>query len=585
MRRLRIGRAVPVGLALVLLASSATAQEGIERHGIFLDTVNVHLINIEVVVTDKEGKPVTGLTRNDFELSVDGRPVEISNFYAVDQGKRAPAVAETATSPEVAEAVAEVPADQNLYLVLFVDNGNIAPTHRKAVFERLRDRLDSLLGPADRVMVVAQDQNLRIEQGFSADRQLVEAALDRLEKAAGSGGFENSQERYILTDISRAPGGGGGGGGAGGGAGFSGGEDAESAASRTLGSVQSYALGARERLRSTTRTLGGFISSLGGLPGRKAVLYVSDGLQLRPGELLFRAWDDKYGEAFGRQLGVSSIEAEIQGQDATDELRDLIAQANANRVAFYTIDAGGNRDLGAVSADVAGFQTGALATRADETRQESLRFLADATGGVPLLNSSNIDHLVDRLNQDFLSYYSLGYSAPAHGDGKYHKVKVSVKRPGVDVRYLEGYRDKTADERMDDRTRAALLLDVADNPLEVRLEVGDAVRQKDGKFLVPVQVKVPLAKLVLIPQEKAHVGQLSVFVMVQDEKGRMSEPTKIPLPVTIPNEKILTAMTQVAGYTARLLMRPGEQKIAVAVRDEIGAVSSTLNLQVNVGGS
>jgi VWFA-related protein len=586
-------------LALLLLTAPTTrAQDEASRHGIFLDTIDVNLVNIEVRAVDQDGNPVQGLTKEDFLLRVDGEPVEITNFFAVADHRRVLPEEAGATDSDLAETAppaAATPlrtAQEQAYIVVFIDNGNIAPNHRKRVFDDLRDHLDELMEPADRVMVVSQDGEITIEQPFTSDEELILAALERQEKISTRGNMLSLEPRLVQRQIvqGQAPPG------------------ADSLATgtspdigaggplprptfdvdarRTYSAVSGYAQAAQTAGKRTLAVLSRFVGSLAGLPGRKAIVYVSDGLELAPGEYLFRFWDYKYSTIANREVGISNVDSEIDRYRLREPFEDLIAKANANRVAFYTIEGGSDHGMGdAVSAETPVAVVDSLARTADGEREESLRALAYETGGVPLLNSAGVESLLTQLDRDFSNYYSLGYPSPHEGDGKYHRVEVIVRRLGVKARVLDGYRDKTADERLADQTLATLLHDVGANPLEVQVEIGKESPVKGKKtFVVPVLVKVPMSRLVFLPQDKEHMGRLSIFIAVADRRGRVSEPQKIEVPVRIPNEELLTAMNQTAAYAAKIEMRPGEQKLAIGVRDEVAAVDSTLNLNLQVGG-
>lgn len=581
-------------LCLGFLCSStgSWAQDDTKRHGIFIDTIDVQLVNIEVMAVDEDGNPVTDLTLDDFEVTEDGQPIAVTNFYVVDDGVRrepgaAAAPEPTPTAPDASAVDGDDPSAQDAtedrYVVLFVDNANIAPNHRKRVFTELRKDMQRLMEPADRVMVARLERQVHIDQAFTRDRSLIESALDRLEETVPQASMRRAQEQRVLDLIlnGAAPAGPGGG-PPGGGGGFQTGPTPADDADATLQNIRSFAQQAGNDAQVSLTALQQFINSLAGLPGRKAIVYISDGLEVNPGEFLFRNWESKYASV-APSLGVGSIEFEIDNYSLASPFRKLIAEANANRVAFYTIEGGNQRGGGGISAAARTFVADPVARTAEDGRQVSLRSLAAETGGTALIDSSNVAALLDDLEQDFTHYYSLGYPSPNPGDGEYHRVRVRVNRPGVKLRYLEGYQSKTPDERMTDRTLASLLFDTGDNPLDVKVELGELQAEKKNRFTVPVMVKIPLSKLVLVPQENAHLGQVSVFIAVRDDEGRMSDPQKIDVPVSIPNEQLLSAMTQTAGYLAQLRMRPGPQKIAIGVRDELAAVNSTLNLNVDVG--
>ena len=594
-RGIRTALAVLTCLALLPVVR-VPAQDHATRHGIFIDTIDVNLVNIEVMVVDDDGQPVSGLTREDFVVRVDGQPVDITNFFAVEDGERvvpedetATAAGESARDPDEGPAALRTPEDHR-FVIVFVDNGNIAPQHRKRVFEELREHLDHLMKPADRVMVVGQDGELRVEQPFTSDPERVTTAIDRLSKVTGRGALRALEPRLIQREIEEGEAPPGADLLAAGSTPSPGGPFGQSSfpvdARRTFSRVTGYAQSGMAEGHRTLKVLERFVSSLAGLPGRKAIVYVSDGLELAPGEYLFRIWDYKYNSIANEEVGISNIDTEIDRYRLREPFNDLIARANANRVAFYTIEGGSDRGFGDVSAETTVAVVDSLARTADGEREESLRALAYETGGVPLLNSSGVGNLLAQLDRDFSNYYSLGYPSPHKGDGKYHRVDVEVRREGVKARFLEGYRDKNADDRMTDQTLATLLHDVGDNPLGVQVEVGrQAPLQGKKGYSVPVMVKIPMSKLVLIPQDEAHLGRLSIFLAVADEQGRISDPQKIDVPVRVPDEQLVDAIGRMAGYAAQLQMRPGEQRLAIGVRDELAAVDSTLKLDIQVGGS
>lgn len=590
-------------LAVLATAAVPVAAQDAARHGIFIDTIDVNLVNIEVMVYDREGNPVTGLTRDDFQVLVDGQPVEITNFFAIEDGERvgrnaavpAGEAADRASESAPVEGAEYTPMplpEDDRYVILFIDNANIDVRNRKRVFEDLRDHLDRLMEPADRVMVVTLDNQLSIRQPFTTDPELVRSTIAEVETERAGATMREMEARRILGEIYQADAPAGSDfASTGGQLGNDEGNPFEQRtddidARRTLGTITSYAQSVQAQSLRTIQILSQFIGSLAGLPGRKAVLYVSDGLELIPGEFLFRVWDSKYADIAAADAGIPNIDAEIDRYRLDHPFQELIGEANSNRVAFYTIQGGQNQDFAGVSAENTRLVTDTLARGADSAREESLRALAYETGGVPLLGGGGVEGLIQQLETDFNHYYSLGFPSPHEGDGEYHRVEVLVDREDVRARYLEGYQDKGSDDRMTDQTLASLLHDVGNNPLEVEVEIGKQSRVQGGKgFLVPVMVKIPMSKLVLIPQDQAHLGRLSIFIAVRDDSGRLAPPQKIDVPVRIPNEQLLSAMGQMAGYAAEIQMRPGRQKLAVGVRDELAAVDSTLNLNLQVGGS
>jgi len=145
---------------------------------------------------------------------------------------------------------------------------------------------------------------------------------------------------------------------------------------------------------------------------------------------------------------------------------------------------------------------------------------------VAILNSNVIMPRLEKIATDFNSYYSLGYTPPHFGDGRYYKLEVKVKgRKDVVVRNREGYRDKSTESRMSDGTLAALNFPFEENPLGVTLEFGQPRARDDGFYLVPVLVRIPIGRLALIPREQTHTEEAKVrlFIAALDEAGGTSD--------------------------------------------------------------
>lgn len=565
---------VTILLAVLGPHLDTAAAQAPGEHGIFVDTVDVSRINVEVVVT-RDGEPVTDLVREDFKVLDDGEPVPITNFYRVDGGQRV----ELATDDD--DATDEIPVaagtPEPTTIVVLVDNSLIEPPHRKRIFNALRQKLDELFGAGARVMVVAKDRHVEMVQPATTDRAAIDAALDELERITGTATTYATFERRALRAVEQ---------GAAPGTISSGVDIGEIEARSTYGEIRGYAQQELQNVRRTVRVLRRFLGSLAGLDGKKAVLYVADDLPVHPAELLFRVWFEKYGREYGFDNGLSSVEFALQDFDTTNDLRDLIADANASRVAFYPIGVKKSSAGQLISAEALALSTNpGFAAVSDSPGSPGLQFLARGTGGEASVQAIDPSWLVDRLRSDLGHYYSLGIPARHDGDGKAHRLKVVVDRPGVVVRHLESYRAKSIDQQMEDRTFAALLHDRLENPLGVRLAVGPEEKEKKGRFRVPVAVRIPLDRLVLLPGDGIRRGRVTLYFAVRDDKGRMSEPTRVEVPIRIGAEVSEGVDTESATYATRILVRRGAQTIAVGVRDQVGETTSTISRRILVEGA
>jgi VWFA-related protein len=544
----KVRKIVPL-LLLVLLSSGVGAQEK-EDSEVFSESIDVQVVNLEVFVTDKSGQRVNGLRREDFQVLEDGRPVEITNFFAVTP--------EAAASPTPETR----PEEQRLQLAIVVDDMSLEAQARIRLLKALREEVVPRLRPQDQALVATYSGGtVELAQGLTAEKGLLLAALDQVANRAARSGERVLEGRRLLQEIAQAH--------------MPDGEMASNVeeinARAIYEGLRRYAQERYNESRGTLAALTDFVDLLTGLPGRKALLYVGGGLSLRPGEPFFRAWEKKLGALAGK-FGASPLES--FNNDLTAAFNAMVQHANGNRVTFYTL--GATESLGGA----ADFET---VERMNRT--ETLLRLAEGTGGLGSMNAGDPGLVLTGMNEDFQSYYSLGFSpAPGKTEGKEHKLEVAVRgRRDLVVRSRSAHRELPDRERMTDRTRAALLLDPGANPLEVALEFTRETKKNDGKLDVEMLVKFRLSQLVLIPQGEFHEGKVSIWVSARDAEGRASPVRDITVPIRVPNDQILTALGQNAAYKMPLTLRAEEHRIAVAVRDELGNVESAVSVPFKPG--
>lgn len=556
------------------LTPSPSEQQRDEEQ--FVDIVNVSVVNVDVYVTDKQGKVVTGLTKEDFQLFENGRPVEVTNFYAVNEGKSvavdeeelaaapAPAPPQAPAIPQAAQVAQapSTPTDQRLRLVIYIDNFNLRPFNRNRVMREIRAFIGQHLSKEDQLMLVTYDRELHVRRTFTSDPSLIASAMLDLEKISAQGVHADSERRDALQRIN---------------------ESENVAQAESI--ARSYAQSTYNDLAFSLTSLKKLVDSLAGMPGRKAVLYVSDGLQMIAGQDVFYAVQNKYSEQ-------STSLTQTLEFDVSRRLTELAAQANANRITFYAIDAAGLRVYESVTAENQGpgpTQPG-FSQLVDSVRfsnlQSTLQLIAEKTGGVAIINTNVVTPQLERIAKDFNTYYSLGYTPPHYGDGRYYKIEVKVKnRKDLRVRHREGYRDKSTDARMSDGTTAALNFPFEENPLGVSMEFGKPVPREDGLFLVPVNVRIPIGKLTLIPREQTQTedAKVRLFIAALDTDGGTSDVQQTPVPISVAKADLEAAKDKYFLYSVNLLMRSGEQRVAVGVRDDVGAQVSFISRGIKVG--
>lgn len=581
MRSLRTPKmAVFAGLAAAVAFGGAAVLDAqqTDGYGAFLDTVEVRVVNVDVIVTDKSGAFVPGLTREDFVLKVDGKPVELSNFAAYPSAEEEPAAGAAAAPAPVAAPenwtltpeTKALPAGKSppaVYAVL-VDQTLIQPGERASILKQLRTFFGNGLKEGDKALVATYNRQFRLITDLTADKAVIDAALAELERGSAATASVGSRESTILRDINRVN---------------PADINAQVEAERLFDEIQDVE---REALQESLGAVGGLAylsGALAGIEGRKALVYAGGGFSTHPVERLYSAWGQRLGSlAPGRvapgQAGLGPVEAEIDRRQ-----KELIQQSGAHRVTLYTIAAGGLQGSSVVSPEL-GNDDGVLASTgsaSDLARAGDLRYIATETGGMALQNSPQLVQALDKVAADFSHYYSLGFT-PARGT-QYHRVEVEVRQPGLKVRSRGGFRDESHGARAGDNAIAALLFNATENPFEASAAAGAA--KKDGKnaeLLLPVTVKVPLGHITLLPQGDHHEGRLSFDFAARDQSGQVLVMERRELPFTVPNDKLAAALRQYVSFNVEMKLRPGPYRVGVVVHDDLGQAASSLTLQTEV---
>ena len=536
----------------------------------FFEAVHVEVVNIDVWVTDKQGKPVDGLGKDDFVVLQDGQPVEVTNFYAVAGGRPvsespdddapAPAPAPVVRHPRSREPL--VAPEHRLWLIVYIDNYNLDPIERDRVLPALETFLVRTLQTGDRAMIVTYKRSLDVRQPFTDQLAQLRSALGTLRKESGLAVVRDRERADTLQQIDQAGSG-----------------------SSALTYARQYAEEQMNGVGYTVDALQRLIDTLAGLPGRKALLHVSSGIPMLAGEEMFHAVAEKHG--------LTQAYSEIPRHDTTRRFERVIRRANEQRVTFHTMDAGGLRGMEFGAAEYAGFVDMDLRSTLDsvvpENLQSPLRLMANQTGGRAILNRNEVLPALDEVAQDFRSFYSLGVSSADVDSGRYHRleVKLSERRRGVSLRHRGGYRSKSLDTRIRESLQSALLYAHQENRLDVVLRLGEARAQGDkGLYLLPIQVQVPLRDVVLLPtQTGKQEARLELFVGAVGQDSRPSAIQDTPFGVRLADEHVEAARSESLLHGHKLLLSRGRQKIGVAVLDLFSGQASVVTAFVDVGPS
>ena len=564
---------------------------------IFRGELDVSLINLFVTVIDHEGAPVSGLARDDFEVFEDGRPVAITNFEAISR-RDLVAVDAQAEDPE-AEPAVSAEAPKGRYVALLFDNLSLERRNRKQVLASLESFIDEGLERNDVFMIALNTGSLEIVKPFTSNGPGLKAALRGLAEVPPGGDSLKKSKRYLkrtiyneeIFRVSQQPGG------------FSfNAADADSSnelmysissARRLLVEINSMRRIEFERIRQALQVTDQLVRAVAGLEGRKAVVWVGEDLALRPLLDIYNVW---YSRCLPLESVMTVLQPEIWGEDfkLDREFEAVAASAQASGATFFILDVS-DRDRELATADFSPPNAvSVILSEASTTNpwtaganlaevrslSEGANYMALATGGALFENTRDVDRVLDTLADQVATYYYLGYRRDGPADGKRHDVKVQVRGHDLRVRHHEQVLDRTEPQRLADLAVARLRLDVGGNDLGLEVSLDQPEPSDGGRFIQPVQLALPVNRLVLVPDVDRHLGQILVAVAVLDDEGNTAPAHLIRLRLAIPSERY--SLDAVAVQRIRLLMREGTRRIAVSVRDEVSGIEASQ--AVTIGG-
>jgi len=554
-------RPLVLPLLALLAAAPLAAQEKL------VESIEVRVVNVDVVVTDHAGNPVTGLTKDDFEILENGKPQTITNIYEI-RPDNANAVANIAGALEEKKEVAPPPPDEMRVrrVALFVDNSSLQVFDRTKVIKSLEKFVDTNLRPNDELSIVTWNPGLKIALPFTSDRAKLKAALHTMAEHANAGPSDivATQDRvkqecrdYISSASERPPM-------------ITWGqawEDCKSAVNAFSDQLAMNAKNVLEGMRLTSTTLAG-------LDGKKVMIIAGAHLPERPG-LDLMMWAMAEFQRYLPRLSPTQALAETSHNLQTFTIEKFARQANADGVTVYVIDAYDSRN--ATSADIAGemnadpFERNAAEFASFTNTAQAYQTIARITGGV-MMNSNNFDAAFTVIDKDLGYYYSLGYKPSEETkNAKDRKIVVKAKNPEYRIRSRQTYAPKSAEDQINDRVVANIYNSNIHSDWPIHLVTGDPQREGD-RFKIPVEITIP-ATVTLLPQEGQLVGGFDVYIAVGTDGGAMSKVSKASQAIKIPATGEASLRSKPMTYDVPIVVRPGESTLSIAIVDQISGSS------------
>jgi VWFA-related protein len=535
--------------------------------------VGTRLATIDAVVVDRDGKHVTDLKPEDFEIVERGKrqPVRQAVYVQVvgPDGTVVPPTPVTAPSATPAKATSTSPSPERArplaggrglapaerggrVVALVVDDLGLSFQSTADVRRMLTRYVDTQILPGDLVAIIRTAGGVGTLQQFTRDRRLLHAAIDRvrwsLQSRSGVAAFAAvtppavgslpASGASLIQPISDTPDG----------------LRGDLAAAGSLGALE-YVLRGIEAL-----------------PGRKSVVFVSEGLDLG----IRDAKASRIWSAFTR----------------------VMDRANRAGVVVYTIDARGlptgglsaeddvqtaKMSGGGPGAAPTGPQLSALITGKAKARiqelfdsQESLIYLAQQTGGFAVLNTNDLVGGLGRIIDDTRGYYLLGFDTSLAPDQRWDPsdIHIALRRPGLTVRARRGLfgpadKDKLRDDTPTDPLVAATLSPFASGAIDVRLTTLFAHDRKEGSYVRSLFFIDPAGLTFVDGADGRHEADLSILLLAIGDNGQPVGQMRLQVPLRLDARAYAQLRQRGLLYSARLPIRePGGYQVRAAVQDD-----------------
>ena len=468
---------------------------------------------VDFVVRDRRGRQVADLRPEEMEVLEDGVPQQIRSLRRIEGGD----VLESA--PRLGERPQRLDLTRQVRLILLAFD-RLSANGRALVRRAVEDLMKRGIPPNTYYAVVQLDPSFRTVQPFTNEPYLVKWAVERLTGARGARG-EGVPQIGQPTKEMRS------------------GDPAAAAVADALAEMEARAA-EMERERQGTATVQGLLSMVLGLrriEGRKTAVFFSEGLAGGP------------------------------------LLQALVGQANRNNVAFYTVDARGLRPAAALAGDDPS-QPPVL----EAGSAPALEALAAATGGVAAAGTNDLRAPLRQAVEDAAAYFLLSYSPRnTHWDGRFRRIEIRVKRPGVQVQARSGYFALPPGmQALLFPHEIPLLRALSANPMPKDVDYRAGMFRfgpaPQGRVQCAFQIEIPIRNLSVRRNEAAGTYEMhaSFLVVVRDAAGRAVRKATRDVPFSGLLEKLTAFQAGDFIYTDHFPLPPGRYVMESAVAERLG---------------
>jgi VWFA-related protein len=443
--------------------------------------ISTNLIQVDVTVTDKSGKVVSGLNPDDFEIYENGEKQTISNFtFASERSgtiEGTPAAANPGQTADISRG------QVRRTIAVIVDDLNLSFASVYYTRKALRRFLDEQMQPGDLVAIIRTGGNVGALQQFTSDKQALYAAIERIRwNPLGNGGVDSipaiNQTAEDITERTTAE--------------IDNVMRGDPNAIRIGGRRRPNLLNENAREYDGTKNFNEFQEGIFAVGSLGSMSYVIRGMQDLPGRKMMMLFSDG--------IRIHSDSSKSYSTAVYNYLQELVDTANRASVVVYTFDTRGLASLSPQAADtfteIRDSKTDSkLAERFSNfnSTQDGLVFLANETGGKSLLNSNNLNYGIQRALEEQSGYYLIGYLPNSEtfdpAKRKFNKLEVKLKRPDLKVSYRSGFFSTASAATpasalsVEERMANALMSPFAANDIALSVNALYANDTTDGPFI------------------------------------------------------------------------------------------------------
>jgi VWFA-related protein len=550
--RLGLGTLAGALIVTALLAQDAPIQQPAGDQPAVTFKVEVNYVEVDAAVFDRQGQPVPGLKREDFEIFEDGVRQDVSTFTQVDipiaRPEPIPLQAKSVIEPDVVSNAK--PFDGRLYVIILDDKQT--QSFRAPLVKRAAAQFVSqYMAANDLAAVLSTSGQSGSTQEFTSNKRLLLRAID---KFMGIKLRSETEERLDEYQRQRGiPG------------------NTSTRIEDPLDMQRGY--DARISLETLSR-ISDWVGSIRGR--RKAIVYFSEGID-------YDIYDFQKRETTTIQ----------------ERMRDVIASATRSNVSIYSIDPRGLTSLADESINVSGgFPDDpqlnlSLQSFQDSLRisQDSLRSLSEETGGFAAVNQNDFSGAFAKVVKDNSSYYVLGYYPKNEKrDGRFRRIEVKLKRPDLEVRSRRGYtaprgKPSTPKTSPNDQTSPPVR-ELLDSPLPtngIKLRaVAMPFKGSPPNASVAVVIEADGRSFNFVEKDGKLMNDFEVSTLAIDASGKIRGGDRSLVNFALkPENRARFAETGVRVGT-RLQLPPGRYQIRVAARESGSGRLGSLTYDLDV---